>query len=633
MFFICIHCKVSSQSCLPDGMVFSSQSQIDSFALNYPDCHIIEGPVEIIGHDITNVDGLNVLTSINGPLKIDDTYISGNLSGLGNLTSIGPLVTTNQTVLTIHFNEYLDDLTGLNHIKNLAGNVEILSNTFLDSLSGLDSLTSIAGNLKIDGNVRLMNIESLHRLITVSGDIIITYNGINTILGLRGLTSAQGSLIIGGNRTLESLHGLDNITLIGGSLEIGIPSGTSNTILHDLSGLDNLISIGSDLEITRNPSLKNLTGLSSLITVGKEVSIWSNSSLSTLQGLNRLESIGNSLRFINNDSLIDLSALSSVISIGKNLDIINNPSLTTLDGLENIQPNSIQNLQITNNPLLSDCSIQNICEYLSSPNGKVSVYLNHEGCSNPPEIARECGFMMPCLPFGSYFFSNQSEIDQFNSDYVNCHELNGPVIVQGDHIKNLDGFSEITSIKKELDIWNNDSLISLEGFSNVTSITGILWIKSNAILTSLTGLDNFNTDSIWLLYIQTNPSLILCETNSICEIINKNVATIGIQNNANYCNSFEQVLEKCVTSTEGNISNEDFSVFPNPFSTQIIIQIFDLTPHNYILKISNIWGNEVLKNSITEQNTIIEAASLTPGIYFVCLYNNSEKIVKRIIKF
>ena len=57
---------VLAQSCLPGGMTFSTQQQIDDFATNYPNCTEIEGNVlieESIYDDITNLNGLAQLTS------------------------------------------------------------------------------------------------------------------------------------------------------------------------------------------------------------------------------------------------------------------------------------------------------------------------------------------------------------------------------------------------------------------------------------------------------------------------------------------------------------------------------------------------------------------------------------------
>ena len=76
-----------AQSCLPEGITFTTQEHIDSFQVNYPGCNAIEGDVQIT-YNITNLNGLSVLTSIGGDLAI---YYNGltNLTGLEGLTSIG----------------------------------------------------------------------------------------------------------------------------------------------------------------------------------------------------------------------------------------------------------------------------------------------------------------------------------------------------------------------------------------------------------------------------------------------------------------------------------------------------------------------------------------------------------------
>jgi len=82
-----------SQSCLPQGIIFTTQAQIDSFQINYPGCTEIEGDVEIIGDSITKLKGLTVLTSIGGALILGGEYNFNpalvHLKGLYNLTSIG----------------------------------------------------------------------------------------------------------------------------------------------------------------------------------------------------------------------------------------------------------------------------------------------------------------------------------------------------------------------------------------------------------------------------------------------------------------------------------------------------------------------------------------------------------------
>jgi len=69
LFALLIPAFLTSQPCLPEGITFTTQAQIDSFQINYPNCTEIEGNIDIgdwEGTDIDNLNALSVLTSIGG---------------------------------------------------------------------------------------------------------------------------------------------------------------------------------------------------------------------------------------------------------------------------------------------------------------------------------------------------------------------------------------------------------------------------------------------------------------------------------------------------------------------------------------------------------------------------------------
>ncbi|HOW31851.1 MAG TPA: hypothetical protein PLP88_09800, partial [Bacteroidales bacterium] len=126
-------CSAFSQGCLPDGIEFTTQAQIDSFQINYPGCSYIEGSVEILySGDITNLEGLNSLDSIGGYLEIDCRRLK-NLNGLNNLVKINR-------------------------------NLMIAACDSLVNLEGLSNLTTIGDNFLINYNVNLLNFEGLDNL-------------------------------------------------------------------------------------------------------------------------------------------------------------------------------------------------------------------------------------------------------------------------------------------------------------------------------------------------------------------------------------------------------------------------------------------------------------------------------------
>lgn len=100
----------NSQSCLPQGIAFTNQVQIDSFQVNYPGCTEIEGDVWIKYSDITKLEGLNVITKISGNLNIDSTTQLSNFEGLNSLTLIGGS-------LNITYTTYFNDMQGLNSLE------------------------------------------------------------------------------------------------------------------------------------------------------------------------------------------------------------------------------------------------------------------------------------------------------------------------------------------------------------------------------------------------------------------------------------------------------------------------------------------------------------------------------------
>lgn len=170
-----------SQGCLPGGIEFNTQAQIDSFPVHYPGCTNIEGKVTIYGNDIKNIDSLYSLTSIGG-----DLYIS--------------------------FNHKLISLSGLDNVTSIGGSLLIENNTVLGSVAGLKNLADISGYLYIFFNEALKSLSGFEKLTTIGQGLHIGYShGLSSLAGLEKVTSIGGGLWIFQNQSLKSLSGLDNI--------------------------------------------------------------------------------------------------------------------------------------------------------------------------------------------------------------------------------------------------------------------------------------------------------------------------------------------------------------------------------------------------------------------------------------
>jgi hypothetical protein len=347
-----------SQPCLPGGIIFTTQAQIDSFQTNYPNCTEVEGNLYINnlwhGTDITNLDGLIGLTSIGGTLLIET-------------------------------NNYLVSITGLINLHSVGGALYIEENNALTSLTGLDSLNSVGG-LVISWNEGLTNLTGLENLYSINGDFIFEFNHhLANLTGFDNLTSIEGKVRINNNNLINFI-GLESLNCIGGSMDIHHCYG-----LISLTGLDNLTSIGGYLHFFSNNSLINLIGLNNLKSIGGYLEIVGNGGLISLTGLESLDSIGGELKIGMNGALTSLEALSNLKMIGGNLVVFQENSLTSLTGLDNIDAESIIDLYLTDNLSLSTCDIQSVCDYLSNPNGVILLYGNSDGCASQQEVETACG--------------------------------------------------------------------------------------------------------------------------------------------------------------------------------------------------------------------------------------------------
>ncbi len=148
--------SIRGQSCLPEGIKFTTQEQVDSFQTDYPNCSVIEGYIELNGPNISSLTGLSSITKIMGDLLINGTSIA-DLEGLDDLSKIG-------RDLVIVSNDMLTNLSGLGNLDSVCGNLTIGWNDLLSSLSEIDSINpSCIQNLYIRANNSLSqcNVESI----------------------------------------------------------------------------------------------------------------------------------------------------------------------------------------------------------------------------------------------------------------------------------------------------------------------------------------------------------------------------------------------------------------------------------------------------------------------------------------
>jgi len=75
-------------------------------------------------------------------------------------------------------------------------------------------------------------------------------------------------------------------------------------------------------------------------------------------------SIDSNLYIMSNDSLVDISGLENLSSDISGLWVADNLNLNTLVGLGNIVSIGVDGVLISDNPMLSTCNIESICDHL-----------------------------------------------------------------------------------------------------------------------------------------------------------------------------------------------------------------------------------------------------------------------------
>lgn len=456
LFALLFSLNGQGQSCLPNGITFKTQEEINSFHANYPGCTVIEGDMTIgfsSTGNITNLDSLNGLTSIGRDLYIRNGNALSSLNGLNTLTSIG-------RHLIIKDNVSLPNLNGLNNLTTVGSNVSIggstwLTNAALTSLSGLENLTSVGGSLTITNSPVLQNLNALGNLMTLGE-----------------------SLTVGSNPLLQSLNGLANLDTLG-ALNI-----FSNHKLTSLTGLTSLQSVKQEIKIINNPLLTDLGFLENFTVCNGSLEISDNTALTTLSALQNLTTLNNGFKISGSPAITSLVELANISTVVGNLTIENMDGLSDLHSLENIQiTGDYPSIIIAENDLLSNLNglgSKNIFfHYLDIRNNALLTDL--QGLENLTTIGSNQD--------GGIFISRNSLLTSLNG-------LNNLVSVTGylslsenSSLQNLNGLNNLVSVMGTLSLYKNSSLKNLSGLDKLATI-GTLHLEQNDNLLNLSGLDN-----------------------------------------------------------------------------------------------------------------------------------------------
>ncbi|MFK7807932.1 MAG: T9SS type A sorting domain-containing protein [Saprospiraceae bacterium] len=528
--------------CPLSNLVLDTQEKINQFTLNYPGCTELSVGMIISGGDIVDLTPLQIITSLNGDLTISNNSSLTTLNGIENFVA-------GATSLRVQDNPVLIDIEAISVFEiPLTKNVWITDNSLL-TICDYGNLCNYYSE-KLDGNLfhgnggECWNITAL--LASCAGDAICPEGDIifssQTEVDLfsaiyPNCTIINGSVSLAPKADIENLDALKYIEHITGNLQI-----TNNKSFIRL-GLENLERVDGNIKL-ENTGLDNLAGLEKLLYVNGYLKIGYNNHLISLDGPNDLITVGG-LKIEHNPELSDLKKFTP--HIDGYLKIRNNLSLETLSNFQFISVAFLDDLEIINNSALAFCSDTRFCEYLATDKPR-TIFGNSGSCETEATLSLTCT-NNPCGD-ENLILTSQQEVDDFPMNYPDCSIWNADITVLGNTISNLDSLHQIVIVMGEL-IIEGTALTNLSGLDQLLMINRNCKILDNDNLLSIEGLPELR-DS---LIVQDNDLLSECAIEAVCNYI-YNFGDALFSNNALGCETTDEVESYCASLNEtcGSVS-------------------------------------------------------------------------------
>jgi len=470
-----------TQSCLPDGITFSTQAEVDNFLNDNPGCTMVGGDMVITGSDIYDLGALSVLTAVGGDLRFYGSTTITSLNGLGNIKTVGKN-------LLIEYMDFIEDLDGLNSLRRVDSSINIRHNANLLTMNGLDSLKLVGNSFEIGANPLLTDLTALGHLTSIGKSLLVEGNTVLPNLnGLNGLQFVGQDIGVGANPALTSLDAFSKIRTIAGSVNI-----YDNGLLANLSSLSNLDTIRGGLSITSN-GLSSLSGLNNLKFIGGDFMIGSNKALSDVNGLESLHTVGGGLGIGDNGVLTSLAGLSNLSAVVGGLSINYNSALTSLEDFANLSVVGGQFALQNNLAIISPGGPP----VLQSIGGDLIIMGN-----NQLENLNGLGSLDSV---GGYLIVQGNASQTSLSGMTDLRHIGG-LQIEATAMQHLTGLDSIRTIPGNVLIDNNPALLDFKGLENLESVDGAVEIFVNAVLKNFNGLDKLRTIG-QAFFLHDNPAL------------------------------------------------------------------------------------------------------------------------------
>jgi hypothetical protein len=189
----------------------------------------IDSTLLIDGNEsLYDLSGLDNIASIGGNFEVNHGGDFTEIHGMESLISVGGnfLIGWNSNAI-FHGNPQLSNLNGLENLSTVGGDLVIASSDSLNNLIGLENLNYIGGNLRIGGHPALENLTGLDNLISIGGSLRIANNSLLT--DITSLNDLDANSIT--NLTIEDNNSLSSCELESICEYLVTPNGTVE--IHD----------------------------------------------------------------------------------------------------------------------------------------------------------------------------------------------------------------------------------------------------------------------------------------------------------------------------------------------------------------------------------------------------------------
>lgn len=465
------------------------------------------------------------------------------------------------------------------------------------------------------------NCDNLNILIIEGADV-------QNLLGLNNLVTINGGLRIS-NTSLVDLSGLENITFIGSGDYQDVFTIQNNANLTSISALVNAeSSIGLDILISNNPSLLSLQGLNTInnevqglnirnnklleslfglenINRTEDFIIESNENLKSLNGLQNLELVGGGFYFENNGLVEDFFPINSV-ELSCQISILNNAILDNIEGFILGSLDCGNGVSIRNNPMLSNCALSYVCEFLMEAAldslSSVEISGNGADCSNLNDVLANC------------------ETAPTNDDCENALIIDvGETVQSNNQLGTESPFIPTCNSNGDIiDVWftfNSGDFTTLDISVNAGFNIQLWEGECTALTTVANGCAAENINDVAVV-TDTDYYLQVWSTESDS---GRNAQSAGL---------FNLIIQDGTLSAETN-AFKNFKIYPNPISG--ILNFNSNHPVDAITIYSSL-GQKAVSIEPTLNNGEINMETFASGLYFVVVLINDNTSTYKLLK-